>query len=219
VRDIGIATERLEKAVSTVELPKSIPFQPVRLSVERYHALTKAGAFCEHDAVELLDGVVVEKMSKNPAHRLATRKCELLLSQLCPESWHVQNQEPITLQTSEPEPDIAVVRGKMEDYASRHPSLDEIALVVEVADTSLVTDRYKAEISARAEIPVYWLVNLVDRRIEVMTEPRVVGDLASYGCCKIVDLGDRLEFMVNGMLVGTLAVNDLLGVSVRRTTS
>jgi len=63
--------------MSTTELPKIVAFQPVRLSVARYHELTRAGAFTEHDAVELLDGVVVEKMSKNPPHRLATRKCNL----------------------------------------------------------------------------------------------------------------------------------------------
>ncbi|MBU6239353.1 MAG: Uma2 family endonuclease, partial [Planctomycetes bacterium] len=170
--------------MATTELPKSFPFQPIRLSVQRYHELTRVGAFTEHDAVELLDGVVVEKMPKNPPHRLATRKCDLLLSQLCPEGWHVQNQEPITLQNSEPEPDIAVIRGSMESFADRHPLHHEVALVIEVADTTLVTDRYKSELYALAGIPVYWLINLVDQQIEVRSKPNATGSETQYSVCK-----------------------------------
>lgn len=96
--------------MASVELPQTIPYQPVRVSVHRYHELTRAGAFTEHDGVELLDGVVTEKMSKNTTHRLATRRCDLLPSRIMPPGWHVQNQEPITLQNSEPEPDIRLFK-------------------------------------------------------------------------------------------------------------
>jgi hypothetical protein len=89
--------------MSTVDLPRTLPYQPVRMSVERYHALTLSGAFTEHDSVELLDGVVTEKMSKNPPHSMATRRCDLALSKIVPSGFHVQNHEPITLQNSEPE--------------------------------------------------------------------------------------------------------------------
>ncbi len=132
--------------MSVTQLPQILPYQPLRMSVEKYHELIRAGAFNEHDAVELLDGVVTEKTSKNPPHRLATRQLDLALSQLVPIGWHVRNQEPITLATSEPEPDIAIVRGELTDYGNRHPYAEEVALVVEVADTTLVTDRYKAEL-------------------------------------------------------------------------
>lgn len=196
--------------MSTTELPKIVAFQPVRLSVARYHELTRAGAFTEHDAVELLDGVVVEKMSKNPAHRLATRKCDLLLSRLCPAGWHVQNQEPITLQNSEPEPDLAIVRGRLEDYADRHPLGHETTLVVEVAETTLVTDRYKAELYAQAKIPVYWLINLVDGCVEVMTGLQSVNDKVAYAERKSFKPGEFLPLVVDGHEIQTIAVSELL---------
>ncbi len=123
--------------MAIVELPRILPYQPVRMTVERYHQLTKAGAFTEHDEVELLDGVVTEKLPKNPPHRISTRRCDLAFSQAVPEGWHVQNQEPVTLQNSEPEPDVAIVRGQLQDYGDRHPGPAEVALVVEVADTPL----------------------------------------------------------------------------------
>ncbi len=196
--------------MATSDLPQSIPFQPVRLSVARYHELIHAGAFTEHDDVELLDGVVVEKMSKNPPHRLVTRKCDLYLSQLCPDGWHVQNQEPITLQNSEPEPDVAVVRGRLEDYSDRHPMDHEVALVVEVADTTLVTDRYKSELYALAGIPFYWLINLVDRQIEVMSRPQNSGNLRRYLDLNIYRPGDSLSLIIEDQHIRTILVNELL---------
>lgn len=197
--------------MSTTELPKSIPFQPVRFSVERYHELTRVGAFSEHDGVELLDGVVVEKMSKNPAHRLTTRKCDLLLSQLCPTGWHVQNQEPITLQNSEPEPDVAIIRGRLEDYSVRHPLYHEVALVIEVADTTLVTDRYKSELYAQGRIPFYWLINLADQQIESYSSPEGSEDQSRYLDCRIYQTDDSVPLVIDGQCVGSIPVADLLG--------
>jgi Uma2 family endonuclease len=196
--------------MSSIELPKTLPFQPVRLSVLRYHELVQAGAFSEHDAVELLEGVVVEKMPKNPPHRLATRKCDLLLSRLCPLGWHVQNQEPITLENSEPEPDVAIVRGRLEDYVDRHPLGHEIELVVEVADTSLVTDRYKAELYAEAKIPSYWLINLIDRCIEVMSQPTTLDARSTYSKHQIFKLDEQVPVWLADQAVGIVSVSDIL---------
>lgn len=195
--------------MASVELPLTIPYQPVRMSIARYHELTRAGAFTENDNVELLEGVVVEKMSKNPPHRLATRKCDLLLSSLPFVGWHVQNQEPITLGDSEPEPDVAIVRGELDDYIQRHPSIGEIALVVEVADTSLVTDRYKARVYAAAGIPTYWIINLVDTCVEVMSEPRVDAAGASYARCVKHAVHEPLEVVIEGRVLGTLSTEEL----------
>jgi Uma2 family endonuclease len=169
------------------------------------------GAFTEHDAVELLDGVVVEKMSENPAHRLATRKCDRLLSRLCPAGWHLQNQEPITLQNSEPEPDVAIIRERLEDYADRHPLFHEVRLVVEVSETTLVTDRYKTELYAQAQIPVYWLINLVDGRVEVMTNPQSANDKFIYAECKHFKPGHALHLIVEGQKIGVVPASELLG--------
>ena len=81
------------------------------MSVQRYHDLVQIGAFTEHDGTELLDGIVTEQVSKDPPYRTVTRKCDLELSALVEDGWHVHNQDPITLQTSEP--DGSVVRGEL----------------------------------------------------------------------------------------------------------
>ena len=195
--------------MSTVDLPRTLPYQPVRMSVQRYHELTLAGAFTEHDCVELLDGVVTEKMSKNPPHRIVTRRCDLELSRIVPAGWHVQNQEPITLQNSEPEPDVAVIRGQLSDYSNRHPQIGDIALVVEVADTTLVTDRFKAQLYAQAGIPVYWLVNLPERLIEVMESPKSTASLPAYALSTKYLAADLIPVVIAGQTVAHLTVGDL----------
>jgi Uma2 family endonuclease len=196
--------------MSIADLPRTFPYQPVRMSVERYHELTLAGAFTEHDSVELLDGVVTEKMSKNPRHRIATRRCDLAFSRIVPAGWHVQNQEPITLQNSEPEPDVAVIRGELLDYADRHPQIGDVALVIEVADTTLVTDRFKAQLYAQAGIPVYWIVNLSERVIEVMQAPKSNAGLATYEKSGQFRPGDFIPVAIDGKTVASLQVSDLL---------
>lgn len=188
--------------MSTVDLPQTLPYQPARMSVQRYHELTLAGAFTEHDSVELLDGVVTEKMSKNPPHRIATRRCDLALSKIVPAGWHVQNQEPITLQNSEPEPDVTVIRGTLADYSSRHPQIGEVALVIEVSDTTLVTDRFKAQLYAQAEIPVYWIINLSEHVIEVMESPTSTSGLPAYSKLTKYLAGDQVPVVIAGQTIG-----------------
>src|SRR5438046_1132038 len=118
-------------------LPLLMPYQPMRMSIEQYHHLIDTGMFVTNERFELLEGVVVEKMTKNPP-----------------------SQDLITLADSEPEPDLAVIRGSFEDYGKRHPRSDDVGLVIEISDASLVTDRYKASIYAAAGIPFYLIVNL-----------------------------------------------------------
>jgi Uma2 family endonuclease len=196
--------------MSIVDLPQTLPYQPVRMSVDRYHQLIRAGAFDEHDSVELLDGVVTEKMAKNPSHCLSTRRCDLALSNVVSTAWHVRNQEPITLQNSEPEPDVAVIRGLLSDYGDRHPQVGDVALVVEVAETSLVTDRYKAQIYAQAGIPVYWIVNLSERVIEVMEEPDSSASPAVYKRFKQYLPGDLVPVVIDGVVITRLQSSELL---------
>jgi Uma2 family endonuclease len=106
------------------------------------------------------------------AHAVATRAVEEGLRTAFPVGYDIQVQMPLALgQASEPEPDVAVVPGSFRDYPDAHP--DHAVLIVEVADTSLEFDRtQKAELYARSRIPEYWIVNLVDRRLEVFRGPQ-----------------------------------------------
>ena len=169
-------------ATHTPDGPSELPAIPVwRLSVDQYHEMLRAGILTEDDPVELLDGWLVTMTPKNPPHHLATELAREALEHLTPEGWHVDSQEPITLSSSEPEPDVAVVRGARRLYADRHPQPSDIGLVVEVADDSLERDQtFKQRLYAQAGIPEYWIVNLVDRRLEVYREPSGPGEKPGY---------------------------------------
>jgi Uma2 family endonuclease len=146
--------------------------RPARISVERYHRMIEQDILTPDDRIELLDGYLVEKMSKKPAHCIVTAIVYSLLMRRMPGGWSVRSQDPITLADSEPEPDLAVVRGQVRDYQSRHPLASDIGLVVEVADSSVDRDRiWKREIYARAGLPVYWLINLQEKTVEVYSRP------------------------------------------------
>src|SRR5207249_258912 len=88
------------------------------------------------------------------------------------EDWVVRIQMPVTLDTSEPEPDIVLARGPEREFANRHPAPADVVLVVESSDSTLTYDRsVKGPAYARNGLPEYWIINVVDRRVEVFTDP------------------------------------------------
>jgi Uma2 family endonuclease len=177
----------------------------------QYHAMIRAGALESGSPIEFLEGWLVNKMIKNPPHRVAVRKCRIALESTLSAEWLLDIQEPITTGDSEPEPDISVVRGDTTKLLDRHPGPDEIGLLVEVAEASLDRDRgWKKRIYAAAEIPVYWIVNLVDREIEVLTRPSGPGDRPDYGTRQVFLHGDQVPVVLDGNEVGRIAGHDLL---------
>src|SRR5436309_4671029 len=99
------------------ERDATVPTEPIyRLSVAQYHAMARAGILDEDAPVELLEGWLVQKMTKYPAHRVATHRVRRALEGLVAVGWYIDSQEPITLAESEPEPDVVVVRGETERY-------------------------------------------------------------------------------------------------------
>lgn len=137
-----------------------------RFTVAQYRQLGELGVLVPEDRVELLEGWIVEKMNPRPAHGYAVRYLNNWWVRVLPDGWLAQCQLPITTDTSEPEPDLAVVRGKDSDFMNRHPYASECRLLIEVADTSLAKDRAKAAIYAAGGVSEYWIVNLIDRRLE-----------------------------------------------------
>ena len=193
-----------------------MPPEPVcRLSVSQYHEMIAGGILGSDEPVELLEGWLVPKMVKNPPHSTARHLTTKALEQILPSGWHVRSQEPITLSDSEPEPDVAVVRGNPEQYERSHPGPEDVAMVVEVADASLDRDRsIKKQVYARAGIPVYWIVNLRERRIEVYTAPSVGhADLPDYRRHEDYTAGSEVPLMIAGHEAGRIPVAALLPVS------
>jgi len=143
-----------------------------RFSVEEYHSMIESGILADDRKVELLEGLVVEKMGQNPPHSSALRKLLRLLNRILPSEYVVSPQLPITLATSEPEPDIAIVLGPDERYDERHPVPGEVAVVIEIADESLIRARRdKAKLYAGSKIPEYCIVNLAAAVVEVYSKP------------------------------------------------
>jgi Uma2 family endonuclease len=135
----------------------------VPISVEAYHLLYKQGLISEK--TELLEGVVIEKMPKDPIHAEIVRRIFEFLEKV--KSFKVLKEDPINLGFSEPEPDIAIVpKG---DYSTAHPK--EALLVIEVANSSIALDRAKSSIYAKANIPEYIIVNLQNNILEVYMTP------------------------------------------------
>lgn len=153
-----------------------------RYTVERYHELIKAGAIEEGEPFELLNGQIIrslrsatgeDPMTVSPAHVWCVEALEELNSRLKRLGCHMRNQKPITLPPdNEPEPDGAIIRGRRDEYRGRHPAAQDVVCIIEVADASLRRDRtVKQQIYADASIPVYMIVNLLDRLVEVYTQP------------------------------------------------
>lgn len=182
-----------------------------RFSVAEYHKLIEIGILTEDDNLELLDGYLVHKMSRNPPHDAALQLIQETLPRLLPAGWCLRMQSAITLSRSEPEPDAAIVRGNARTYATHHPTPADIGLVIEVADSTLDADRLdKGRIYAEAGIACYWIVNLVDRQIEIYTLPSGATAAPAFAHRQDYPMGTDVTFLLDGMVVANIPVREFL---------
>ena len=135
-----------------------------------YERLVSLGMFVG-ERLELLDGVLLVREPQGSSHAAIVAQIGLVLAAAFGAGWHPRLHAPLALDDdSEPEPDVAMVTGSPRDHVRAHPTT--AALVVEVADSSLRLDRrLKAGLYARAGLPEYWIVNLVEGTIEVHRQP------------------------------------------------
>ncbi len=166
-----------------------------RFTVAQYRRLGELGVLAPEDRVELLEGWIIEKMNHRPAHGHAVRYLSDWLGRVLPVGWLSQCQLPITTDTSEPEPDLAIIRGKHADFRDRHPYGTDCRLLIEVADTSLAKDRAKAAIYAAAGVEEYWIVNLIDKQLERFQHCNG----QSYCAQTIAAVGDTIELEIEAV--------------------
>lgn len=199
--------QRIQRGTTRISVPK----EPIwRLQVHQYQEMIRSGILTDDDPVELLEGWLVTKMPKNPPHRVTTQITRETLAHLIPSGWYVDDQEPITTKDSEPEPDIVIIQGDRRDYLARHPYADEVALVVEVADTTLQRDRTsKKRVYARAGIPIYWIINLPERKIEVYTKPLSNAEEPDYQEKQEYSPTDTIPVILNNQIMHTILVETL----------
>ena len=185
---------------------------PYRLTVRQFERMIDAGVFRDADHVELLGGLLVDKMVKKPPHNVAVGSLATELRGRLPAGWFVNEEKPIQLSRwSQPEPDVAVIRGRLKDYGEKGPTAVHVGLLAEVADSSYPKDRGAKWCKyAAAKIAVYWIVNLPQRQVEVYTSPSGRGKSAAYRNVKTYGADEQVPVVVDGRELGRIAVRDIL---------
>ena len=182
-----------------------------RFTPAQYHALVHNGIIQEGEPVELLEGYLVEKGMRNPPHDGSVTRLTNRLPHRLPTGWVTRIQCAISLSDSEPEPDGAVVRGDDTSYDARLPTAPDFGIVIEVSDSTLAFDRRdKGRIYARAGIPVYWIVNVADRQVEVYMNPDTTANPPAYTTRTDYAPGNAVPITLDGAAAGTIAVSDLI---------
>lgn len=187
------------------------PFAVRRWTVKEYEQLAELGILTEDDRVELLEGWIVPQMTHNPPHDWTITQCELVLGpHLEQAGWVRRIQCAIDIRGSQPEPDIAVVHGPNDRYARQRPSSGDIALIIEVAETSIRRDRRKARMYAEARVSEYWIINLIDEQIEWRSEPDAAA--RQYRQTRILRRGEVIPLRLEGKVLAEVPVDQLLPV-------
>jgi Uma2 family endonuclease len=178
-----------------------------KFSTSQYHQMMETGILTESDRVELIRGEIVEMAAIGRRHASQVRRLNTFFSEQLGGRAIVDVQNPIELSDrSEPQPDIALLHPRDDFYESRHPQPSDVFLLIEVADTTIETDReIKIPLYAEANIPEVWIVNLNEQCIEVYRHPTG----GEYGTVQTFRCGESLSILAFPELA--IAVDDLLG--------
>ena len=175
-------------------------------TVKEYHLMVDAGILKEDDRIELIKGEIVRMSPIGRFHAACVRRLIRLFSQLLGELAILDVQDPVELDNlSEPQPDITLLQPKADFYRSGHPQPQDILLIVEVADTTVESDReVKIPLYANSGIVEVWLVNIPAECIEVYRQPSVNGyqsmQVFGRGQCIIVAAFPDVNFTVDEVL-------------------
>jgi Uma2 family endonuclease len=177
-----------------------------RWSVEDYEKMIRHGILTENHNVELIRGEIVPKMSKGDLHSACLKSLTRLFYTVAGSQTTLSVQDPIRLADSEPEPDFAVLVYRADNYASGKPRPADTYLVIEIAESSLQYDReVKGPLYAENGIAEYWIVNLIDRCLEVHRRPGADG---TYADTQTLRSGDSVSLAL--LPAVSLAVADFL---------
>lgn len=146
-------------------------------TVMEYRQMTTAGVLSPDERIELIEGQLLQMAAKGTAHSAAVTRIDRILSAQLADRALLRLQDPVQLTNfSEPEPDLAVVQLDPQDYEDHHPTPSEIFLLIEVADSTLKRDlEIKAPLYARSQIPDYWVLDVQERCLYVLQQPRETG--------------------------------------------
>jgi hypothetical protein len=161
-----------------------------RFTSEEILRMVESGILDQDERLELLEGELIVVSPQNPQHAALAAKLQQLVAAVAPPNTHLRLHSPIAAgPESLPEPDLALVRGRAEDYLDHHPRGGDVLLVVEIAVTSQAADRLKVRIYGKAGVPVYWLIDLPREQLEVHSKPQPGG---GYRQSRIAESGESV---------------------------
>jgi Uma2 family endonuclease len=185
---------------------------PYRLTVRQFEKMIDAGIFRDDDHVELLGGLLVDKMVKKDPHNFSVGEVAELSRALLPRDWVVREEKSVVLGLFwRPEPDVAIARGPRERYRAKGPRRADLGMLIEVADSSYAKDRGpKWRKYAASGVSVYWIVNLPLRQIEVYADPFGRGKSAGYREMKTYGVDDEVSLILEGHEFGRIKVSEII---------
>ncbi len=205
--------------MATVTETPTIPTQaaeaPFDLTVDLFSRMVESGLLPRDRRIFLHDGRLFEKMAKTKAHGYVGAAVTRAIDRRLPEAWSLWPESTIALDaTNAPLPDFAVIRGASPlDYASpaRYPGPGDVGILIEIAVTSLRDDLTTAlGMYARAGIAVYWVVDVLGKRVLVHSEPRTVEDRGEYARVETYRAGEALPLVLEGQEVARVPFDELL---------
>lgn len=185
----------LEKTIPKTEVYQNGQILTARLiSVKEYDEMIEHGILTTEDKVELLNGVIIEKMPKGTRHALLNDIFADLLKETLGQKVYVRSQNPVILDDySEPEPDIVLAEPPREKYLEKHPTPEDILLVIEISDSTLGRDRVTKSLAySKAGIRQYLVLNLQNETVEDFREPNEDG----YQYKRTLRKGDSLDLVL-----------------------
>jgi Uma2 family endonuclease len=171
--------------------PKLLEPTPHRFTVDEYYRMADTGILHPDARVELLDGEIIDMAPIGPFHGGTVNSLIRLLAEPAKGRWLVVVQNPVRLgPRSEPQPDFLLVKPVDDDYQSRHPVPEDVFLLIEVAESSLKYDRNrKIPAYSRAGIREVWIINLLEKTIEVYRDPHPM----RYASVQTFGIDDTIE--------------------------
>jgi Uma2 family endonuclease len=172
----------ISKTVTNLDnLPSQVVIEsPANLkywTVQEYHQMSDLGILDPSQRTELIAGQIVLMTAKGTPHVVTVQLLAMNLQAQLGTTALIRTQDPIRLDNfSEPEPDLAIVKGSILDYAQAHPGAEDIYLVIEVADSTLKQDcEVKDKLYARSSIAEYWVIDIKNRQVRIFRDPTPTG--------------------------------------------
>ena len=186
-------------------------FPQRRFTVREYRRLMEAGIFHPALRTELVEGWVIDKMTRGPRHDSCLQRSAETLQNRLSDRWRIRLQSAIVLDDGEPEPDLVIVPGPAGRFDHEHPRPHEVVMLVEIADSTLQYDRGpKLRDYARNGIAQYWIVDLLSRTVEIYQNPSGATDLPRYGSLNAFAPGQSIPLNIGQEQLQPISVDELL---------